>query len=237
MTLVHQAERQLSAELLRRIPLLAHLSDAELSELAQVMRVTRFNRQDTVLSKGDTSDRLLFLLHGRLQVVDYTKNGREIGLNVIEEGAFFGELTLLDNHPRSATVVAMAPSAVASLPKAPALKLIYGNPGVAEKMFSHFAQSIRRLSSFRALLAIPSANQRVYAFLCQAKQRAPDQSGTEVIENVPTQQQIAIMMNTSRETVSRVIGDLVRRGILQKNARTIVIHRPQQLEALASEEH
>lgn len=50
------------------------------------MRVTRFNRQDTVLSKGDTSDRLL--LHGRLQVVDYTKDGREIGLNVIEEGAF-----------------------------------------------------------------------------------------------------------------------------------------------------
>lgn len=230
-------ERLLTPVALRQIPLLAGLSEEQLAELAPQMRLGRYARQARVLSKGDHSDTLLFLLSGRLQAVDYTEDGREIGLNVIDQGAFLGELALVDGQPRSATLIAMLPSLVAFLPRAPALRLIYEHPAVAEQMFAHLVQKIRKLSSFRSLLALPNANQRVYAFLCQVKRRPADGSGREVIEDLPTQQQIAIMMNTSRETVSRAINELVRRGILKKAARTIVIHNPRQLEALAAEEH
>lgn len=227
-------EEGISPEVLRRLPLLASLADTELSSLARQMRLRRFGRQDTVVHKGSAGGELLFLLAGQLQVVDCTEDGREIGLNIIAPGAFFGELALIDGQPRSASVVAMGNALVAYLPKAVALRTVYGNPAIAEAMLKHFARSIRNLSNFRALLAIPNAYQRVYALLCQVKRSAP--GGQEVIENLPTHQQIAIMINTSRETVSRAIAELVQKKVLHKDRRSYLVENPARLEQLANGE-
>lgn len=226
-------ERFLAPDVLRRLPLLATLPDEELLALSRQMRVRRFARHEQVVNKGSSGDDLMFLQVGHLQVVDYTEDGREIGLNLIGQGAFFGELALVDGLPRSATIVALSPAVVAYLHKDAAFRLIYGNPVIAEKMIKHFARSIRNLSNYRALLAIPKAHQRVYALLCQIK-RKDGSGGEEIIDGLPTQQQIAIMINTSRETVSRTFADLIHRGILRKDSRLIVVCNPRRLEQLAS---
>jgi CRP-like cAMP-binding protein len=234
----HRIDRLvLSPEALRRVPLLSHLDDKALVALAQQMRFRWYPRQALVLNKGESGSDLMFLLAGRLQIVDVTEDGREIGLNIIEEGAFFGELAILDGQPRSASVVALSPSVVSFLPREAALRLCFSEPGVAEKMLRHFAHTIRKLSDFRSLLAISNAHKRVYALLCQVKRKKPDDpAGTEVIENLPTQQQIAIMINTSRETVSRAIARLVQLGILKKVGNAIVVQNPRQLEELVAED-
>jgi CRP-like cAMP-binding protein len=227
-------EDGLSPEVLRRLPLLASLADGALAGLARQMRLRRFARQDTVVHKGSAGGELMFLLAGQLQVVDCTEDGREIGLNIFTPGAFFGELALIDGHPRSASVVAMSNAVVAYLPRTVALRTVYGNPAVAEHMLKHFAASIRNLSSFRALLAIPNAYQRVCALLCQVKRGGAGRR--EVIENLPTHQQMAIMINTSRETVTRTLADLVRKGILHKAGRSYGVADPVRLERLANGE-
>lgn len=228
-------DRLLNPEVLGRIPLLAGLNRGELERLATLMQVKRYDKGELVLIKGSVSDALMFLLAGSLQAVDYTEDGKEIGLNLFTAGSFFGELALIDGQPRSASIVAIEKSAVAFLPRQHALALIYGKPAVAEEMLKHFARSIRRLTAWRGLLAIPNAQQRLYALLCQLKQ--PLRDGREAIPRLPTQRQIAIMINTSRETVSRAIAILERQGVVEKpQPHMLVIRHPRQLERLAANE-
>jgi len=227
-------DRLLKPEVLERIALLSGLSREELIELAGQMKVARYAKGESVVVKGSRGDALMFLLAGRLQAVDYTEDGREIGLNLFSPGSFFGELTLIDGLPRSASVMAIEASAVALLPKKEATALIYGKPAIAEKMLRHFANSIRQLTVMRSLLAIPDVRQRLCALLCSLKQ--PISNGQEGIARLPSQRQVAIMINTSRETVSRTLALLERQGIIEKTHHVLVVRQPGKLEHLASPE-
>jgi CRP/FNR family cyclic AMP-dependent transcriptional regulator len=183
-------------------------------------------------SRATGKARSCFLLAGRLQAVDYTEDGKEIGLNLFSPGSFFGELTLIDGLPRSASIMAIEASAVAFLPRREALALVYGKPAVAERMLRHFADCIRRLTVMRGLLAIPDVRQRLCALLRLLKQ--PMGKGQEGVASLPTQRQIAIMINTSRESVSRALASLERQGIIERNRHALVIRQPEELERIVS---
>ena len=209
---------------LNNIPLLTGVDEATLRQVASVLQVRSAERGGHILHKGDTGDHLLFLLSGRLQAVDITEGGREIGLSFLEPGDYFGELSIIDGMPRSASVIACEPSMYALLSRPHALELIHNNPLVAERVLKRFAASIRRASNFRTILGIPNAFQRVYALLDYLAQK--NQGGLVVIERLPTQQEISIMVNTSRETVSRAIHMLIQRGVVEKDLRRLIVRRP-----------
>ena len=93
------------------------------------------------------------------------------------------------------------------------------------------ASKIRDASNYRAILAIPNAFQRVFALLNQSAKIAP--GGLVVIEKMPTQQEIAIMVNTSRETVSRAIHALIQKGVVEKDLRRLIVRAPEALREAA----
>ncbi|HKB55043.1 MAG TPA: Crp/Fnr family transcriptional regulator, partial [Ramlibacter sp.] len=179
----------------------------------------------------ETADGLYLLFSGSLQAVDIAEDGREIGLNLIGPGSFFGELSVIDGLPRSAHIVALQPSVVGVIPQAAAREIFYKLPATAEAMMRHLTELVRNLSNYRALLAIPNAQQRVYALLQQLGRRMP--GGLTVIPNLPKQQEVAIMINTSRETVSRAVAQLVAMGVLEKDYRRLIVRDPQRLRTLA----
>lgn len=148
--------QRLSAGALAKIPLLADLPKATLDELAGAMRVVRYAKRDFVMHKGDRDTDLLFLLEGRLLVVDISPEGRQTGLNFISPGDFFGELASIDGLPRSATVVAAAASVVGLLPSHAVRQLILSSPTVAERMLRHVALKLRASTDYRVLLGIPT---------------------------------------------------------------------------------
>jgi CRP-like cAMP-binding protein len=120
---------------------------------------------------------------------------------------------------------------VAFLPRATALHLFSHSPSVANHMLRHLAEKVQRDSEFRALLSIHNTSRRVYNFLELFKQQNGD--STEVVENLPTHQDIAIMINTSRETVTRAILTLVQQGIVEKDAQhRLIIRKPEALQKL-----
>jgi CRP-like cAMP-binding protein len=180
-----------------------------------------------VLHKGGQGEHLLFLLSGRLQAVDVSEEGREIGLSIIMPGDYFGDLAIIDGQPRSASVIASEASLVAFLPRTQALDLIYNTPLVAERMLKRMASKIRDASNYRAILGIPNAFQRVFALLNQFARVAP--GGLVVIDKMPSQQEIAIMVNTSRETVSRAIHSLIQKGVVEKDMRRLIVRLPDAL--------
>jgi CRP-like cAMP-binding protein len=209
---------------LNKLPLLAGIDEAALKKIAGVLQVRTADRGQPILHKGGAGDHLLFLLSGRLQAVDITEDGREIGLSFLVAGDYFGELSVIDGLPRSATVVACEPSIYALLPRVHALELMYNHPLIAERMFKRLTAGIRRLSDFRTILGMPNAFQRVYALLDHLARTSP--GGLVVIEKLPTQQEISIMVNTSRETVSRAIQVLLQRGVVEKDLRRLIVRRP-----------
>nr|WP_315255730.1 Crp/Fnr family transcriptional regulator [uncultured Duganella sp.] len=214
---------------LRKIPLLAELSDEEIIRVKADLRFKQYNRRDVVLQKGGKGDGLLFLLAGQLQVIDITEDGRAIGLRMLAPGDFFGEIALINNTTRSASVVAMTDALVAFLPTATAMHLFSHSPSVASQMLRHLAQKIQRDSEFRALLSINNTAKRIYTFLVLHQKQQPD--GT-VVENLPTHQDIANMINTSRETVTRALLALSQQGIVQKESNRLIILQPEALQKL-----
>jgi CRP-like cAMP-binding protein len=219
---------------LRKFPLFADLPEEEVQAASHLLRVRNFGRREVVCRKDEAADGLYLLFSGSLQAVDIAEDGREIGLNLIKPGAFFGELSVIDGLPRSAHIISLQPSVVGVIPQAAARELFYRMPATAEAMMRHLAALVRNLSAYRALLAIPNAQQRVYALLQQLGQQMP--GGLVVIQNMPKQQEVAIMINTSRETVSRAIAHLVSVGVLEKDYRRLIVRDPLRLRRLASQQ-
>ena len=218
---------------LRKIPLLAELSDEAIARVKAEIRIRRHAKREVVLHKGGSGDGLLFLLSGQLQVLDVTEDGRAIGLRMLTPGDFFGEIALINNSTRSASVVAMSEVLVAFLPAALAMHLFSHAPSVAAHMLRHLAQKIQRDSEFRALLSINNTAKRIYTYLALMQQKSAQETGVPaVVENLPTHQDLANMINTSRETVTRALLTLVQLGIVQKDSHRLIILDPNALQKL-----
>lgn len=216
---------------LRKFPLFAGLPEEELRITSGLLRWKDFGRREIVCRKDEAADGLYLLFSGSLQAIDIAEDGREIGLNLIKPGAFFGELSVIDGLPRSAHIIALQPSLVGVIPQAAAREVFYKLPSMAEAMMRHLTALVRNLTTYRALLAIPNAQQRVYALLQQMSQQMP--GGLVVIQSLPKQQEVAIMINTSRETVSRAIAHLVATGVLEKDYRRLIVRDPHRLRMLS----
>jgi CRP/FNR family cyclic AMP-dependent transcriptional regulator len=228
----HEEQRQIQIHL-RKIPLLAGLTDDEIVRVKQEIRIRQYRKRDIVLQKGGHGDGLMFLLSGQLQVIDVTEDGRAIGLRMLAPGDFFGEIALINNSTRSASVVAMSDVLVAFLPAASAMHLFSHSPSVANQMLQHLAQKIQRDSEFRSLLSINNTAKRIYTYLVLMQKNKPSEPGAPaVLENLPTHQDIANMINTSRETVTRALTALAQQGIVQKDSHRLIIVKPEALQKL-----
>ncbi|MDR2678205.1 MAG: Crp/Fnr family transcriptional regulator [Zoogloeaceae bacterium] len=216
---------------LQQIPLLSGLKPQVLATMGQAMSFRTYDKGAYVLHKGGDGAHLVFLLSGRLRVVDLTEDGREIGLSLLSPGDYTGELSIIDGMPRSASVVAMEPSLLAFLPKEKAQELIYTQPLVAERVLKRTVAKIRLASGYQVMLGINNAFQRFYTLIHQMANPGP--GGLAIIENLPTQQEIATMINTSRETVSRALRVLLEQGIVEKDLRRLIVRNPSALRQMA----
>ena len=217
---------------LRNFPIFTPLTDTQLTTIVKLVRLRRLDRGDVACRKDDVADGLYLLASGRLQVFEITEDGREVGLNLIQPGSFFGELSVIDDLPRSAHIVALEPSVVGLLPQAASRAIFYQVPEMAEAMMRHLTGMVRAMSRHRVLLGIPTAFQRVFALLLQMSRSMP--CGLVVIEDIPKQQQIAIMLTTSRETVSRAIAELVQAEVVEKDLRRLIVRKPEVLRQWAN---
>jgi len=216
---------------LRKIPLLANLTEEEMALVRADLRIRQYAKREVVLQKGASGDSLLFLLQGQLQVVDITEDGRAIGLRMLVPGDFFGEIAVINGTMRSASVVATTAVLVALLPRNTALHMFSHSPSVANQMLRFLAAKVQRDSEFRALLSIHNTAKRIYSFLELVKEK--QDGDVEVVENLPTHQDIANMINTSRETVTRTLLALVQQGIIKKGTHRLIIVDPAGLQKLA----
>jgi CRP/FNR family transcriptional regulator, cyclic AMP receptor protein len=221
-------------DLLRQQKLLRNVSDDVIEEISRQIRYKRFGKREFVVHKGDAGSSLLMLMSGRLQVIALSEDGREVGLNFVEPGDYFGELSIIDGGPRSASIIATTESVVGFLPKREAQALFYRNPAVVEALLQRLCRTIRQASNYRSMLGLTRAYARVFSVLEASMKRSVGDHLT--IENLPNQQAIAIMANVSRETVSRAIGALVDRRVVERDYRRLIVRDADLLKRLAKGE-
>jgi CRP-like cAMP-binding protein len=219
---------------LQKCILFNDLEDSFLVELESRMRWQRLQSGEMLCHKGDAPAGLYVLASGSLLVYDLLYSGQEVTLAALAAGAFMGELSVIDQQPRTAFIRATLPSLVGLLPQSEAARLFYQQPLIAQRMMEFLASKVREMTLQRVLLGIPNAFDRVCAWLDHQAGMAP--AGSMVVITLPRQQDLASMLNTSRETVSRSMARLVRHGVLDKSSAGLRVLQPDVLRRLAHAE-
>ena len=217
------------------MPLLTHLPGVTLEHLARNASARWFNKREVVANKGEKAQSLCFLREGRLQGMDFTSDGREVGLYFIQPGDYFCEVSIIDNAEQSEFVTAVARSEVLFFPKDLVRPVMFGVPKIAETLCQRLAERLREGLSQRRILGLPNPLQRVCAQL-EVMMRRPDGQLNQVVLNAPTHQELAIMINASRETVTRVFQLLQGRGVVERDGNNLQILMPDFISQVASGE-
>lgn len=199
--------------------------------LSVQMSLRSFARRAMVISKDTPTQELGFLVDGRLQGVDFTVDGRSVGLYFVDPGDYFGELSVVDGKPGSEFVVAAARSTVAFLEAKAARELIAMNPDLARAVMTRLAQRVRAVMAQRMLLSLPNPFQRLSVQLLQLSHN--NTTGVTTVDPVPTHQELAIMINASRETVTRAFQLLFLNKILVREGNTLTLVRKENLKDIA----
>ena len=217
------------APVLRRVPLFAELSEAEFARLGDIARERGYPKNSVILFEDDPGDALYVVVTGLVKVVLIGEDGREVILSVLKEGDFFGEMSLIDDQPRSAHVIAMEDSSLVVLRREDFQHRIREAPGVALGMLKAMSRRLREADEKIGGLVLLDVNGRVAKLLLSM---ADENDGVQITRRV-THHTIAQMVGSSRETVSRTMRDLADRGYIEVTRKVIAIRNRPALQAAA----
>ncbi len=200
-------------ELLMRVPLFFMLTGEQANAVAQAVSKKRFKRGEMVVEQGRKSNALFIVLSGRCRVLTTDQRGREVIIATMRAGDCIGEMSLIDNEPHSATVLAEVQTDVLVLGRAEFDRCVADNIQMARAVMTGLVKRLRRADQKIESLALMDVYGRVaHALLEQA---SPDVQGQMLIRDKISRQDIAKMVGASREMVSRVMKDLEERGYIE----------------------
>ena len=227
--------------LLKGVDLFSELTEEQLGLLANLVVVQDFNRDETVVLEGDCSMKALYLIaSGTVQVYMTGVDGRETILSFLERGDFFGEMSLIDGEPRSASVRTVTDAQLMIIHREAFLTLIRQTPEIAMSLLSEMSKRLRKANKQIGSLSTMSVSGRVAGTLLNLMEERGMRIHTDngqmvtVIHNRPTQQQLADMSGTTRETVSRICSLLVKANAIAMTGKDIVIFDENALQEKAT---
>jgi CRP/FNR family transcriptional regulator, cyclic AMP receptor protein len=213
--------------LLRGVSIFADLEPAALASLERAVEVRSYREGAVIVSQEEPGDALFVLVRGRVKVVLYGQSGREVILSIFRApGDFFGEMSLLDDQPRSATVLAAEHSRLLSLSHREFQAHITAHPRTALRVLTELSRRLRRADEVIGNLALLDVYGRLAGKLREMAAAEGEQcEGGILIRRRPTQAEIAATIGTSRESVSRALSELSRRGHLEMSGKKLLLRR------------
>ena len=211
-------------DVLRQSPLFSALDDEAATALRASMSETRLRRGEVLFHEGDEGDKLYIVTEGKVKLGRTSSDGRENLLAIQGPGQMFGELSLFDPGPRSATVTAVTDATFSSLSHEDLLRWLDGRPAVARGLLAQLAGRLRRANDVVADLVFSDVPGRVAKALLDLADRfgRTADDGVHVHHDL-TQVELAQLVGASRETVNKALADFVSRGWLRLEPRSVVI--------------
>ena len=209
-----------STTLLHNVPLFAGLDEAQLSVLVGMIVRKSFGRNVTIIVAGDPTDSLYIIIDGRVKVLMSDEQGREVILSILDRGEFFGEMGLLDDSPRSASVVTLEACELLTISKTDFKRSLAENFDLSLMVMRGLVKRLREADRKIGSLALMDVYGRVARLLLEMSE---DVNGEKVIVKKMSKQDIAKMIGASREMVSRVMKDLQLGGYIEVRGRSLVL--------------
>lgn len=207
--------------MLHHVQLFRSLAPKDTDTLTAHSTTRSYPANTVLITEGDSTDSLYIILEGEMKVYVSDDQGKEAILNILGPGEYFGELALLDDAPRSASVMTLAPSKVMIVSKADFKRCLASNPELAYNLIISLTQQIRSLTDSVKNLSLMDVYGRVAHTLLEL---AKEKDGKQIIEQKLTHQDIANMVGASREMVSRILKDLSNGGYISVNKNCITIN-------------
>lgn len=216
----------MQAAFFKKFPLFADLDDRELQAIAAVAKTRRYAKEDVIFHADESGDVFCLIKEGQVKITMISPEGKEIILSLLGPGDFFGEMALLDDEPRSATVVATEPLELVTIWRSDFLQILAENFDITKKVLAEISRRLRTASNRIESLATMDVYGRLARFFLDlAKDQGKVLDNGYVAVTRPTHQAIANMIGTSRETVSRLIHDLMRQNLLLSEGKTIYLRK------------
>ena len=209
-----------STAVLKAVPLFSSCPDEQLRMLAAVVTRKSVSRSTTVMASGDPTDSLYIVLSGRLKVLMSDADGKEVILSILGPGEFFGEMGLIDDSPRSASVTAIEPCELLSIAKRDFKKCLAENFEMTSAVMRGLVRRLREADRKIGSLALLDVYGRVARLLLDMAETV---EGEKIVTKRLPKQDIAKMIGASREMVSRVMKDLQMGGYIEVRGSAIVL--------------
>jgi len=201
-------------ESLRRIPLFVSVGEEDLERIASHLIERRFPKGATVVEEGLPGDYMYVIKQGRVKITKLSEDGREKILEMMGPGAFFGEMALLDHAPRSATVKTLAPAVLLALSRTDFVAQLRRSPDLAMNVIQELTRRLRETDE--------RVKDRTKGLLRRMAEEGTHHGQRRATPSL-THQQIADMIGTSRETVTRVVKELKQDGWLEQKGKQYLI--------------
>jgi len=209
---------------LQRCPLFAPCSDTLLADVTRQMRVRTYRRNEVIFHQGDPGDALHVISRGSVKIVLPSPEGEEAIIATLRAGDFFGELALLDSEPRSATATAVEATETFVLPRPVFRELLDGHPELRDALFAALTQLLRRLTHHVEELHFLDLAGRLAARLAQlARQAHPGATGPVELDWPYTQTDLAAMIGGTRQSVNRLLSELIDDGLVRLETERLVV--------------
>ncbi len=218
-------------EILKKIPLFSSLKDEELDAINKVSSDKCFKKDQIILLENEDGDTMFTIIKGKVKVTAFSEHGKEVIFSILYEGDFFGDMSLLDGKPRSASVVAIEDSEVRMIRRSDFIRLLEKHPRIALKLLEELTSRLRKADERIESLALLDVTGRIAGILLQlAEEKKVSQGDGLVIKARPTHQELANMAGTTRETVTRILKQLERKSYVSIEGKDIIIFDPERFK-------
>lgn len=211
-------------ELLRSVPIFSELSDPDIASLARLANRRKCPKDSVVFFENEEGDFFFTILEGRIKVTILGDDGREVILSLLGPGDFFGEMALLDQEPRSATAIAVEDTELLSLHRIDFQSVLADNRSITTGLIKVLTGRLRRANHQISTLALLDVYGRVARVIVDmAREEGRRLKDGRIAFRRATHQEIANRIGTTRETVTRMLKDLERQGLIHVEGKELVV--------------
>ncbi len=215
--------------------LLKDMPDEAVADLEKICRWESYGEGDLIFDRTDSSNDVYFIAKGRVRVVGHAKSGQEVAFVDLGEGQHFGELSAIDNSPRSATLYTLEDSLLAIASGEVFIGYTREYPAVALRLMEHFVGTIRTLNKRVVGLSTTTVIQRVYNEILQLAEPDPANPSRWIVRFMPNHSELAVWAGTVPETVAKAIGQLLESQVAKREYKTLHILDRQRLLGMIHE--
>jgi len=200
--------------------------------LARFWTEATYPARSLIVSEDDTDTDVFFILSGRARAATYTDTGREVLMSDLPPGESFGIFAAIDGQPRSTNVIAVEECRIARMSAAHFNEVLDSNTSVMRAFLVYMVDRIRALSSRMTSVTTRSAEQRLIAELLRLAEEDMTGPDSARIQQVPTQQELATLIFSQRESVGREMSRLRDAGLIDRDGRSLTIKSVAKLRSL-----